>query len=794
MNFSWRYPKLAQIEGRAELRFADVKESAAAELCKRLGIGLNSEEIRRVRDHYKRIGREPTEIELQAIGQTWSEHCFHKIFKSKIMFGKKQIDGLFKSFIKKATDEISSDWLVSVFEDNAGIIKFEREHCIAAKVETHNHPSAVDPFGGAATGVGGVIRDILGVWADPIANTDVLCFATPTFKNELLPKGAKSTDYLMKGVVAGIASYGNNMGIPTVNGAVYFDDSFAGYTLVFCGCIGLVNEKNYVAKAKPGDVLVLAGSRTGREGIHGVNFASEILGTETDELRSAVQIPNPIEEEKLKRSISEISKLQLASAITDLGGGGLSSAVCEIANRHRCGAEVQLANVHLSSSDVSPWESWISETQERMLVVVPPDNLVQVVSLFEHEEIESRAIGALTRTNRIVLKKNEEKIADLSLEFLFSPPLPTLIARQIKSHRTIHGESDPRLTSLQLKSDFSDDVLKLLGSFNISSKESIVRRYDHEIQGNTIVRPLQFPNYGPNDAAVITPLPDSNRGLAISCGLNPAMGIKDPYWMSASAIDEAIRNNVAVGGRRIALLDNFAWGNPRDNEQLCSLIQAAQACHNAAVGFETPFISGKDSFYNETSLGPIAPTLLITAIGVVPDVRNCLSADFKREGSAVYLIGTTYPEMGGSEYFRQNEFFDLGTVPKVNFQVASKTYRSMNRVFDRDVALSCHDISQGGLACALAEMSFSRGLGCDVEIPKDSNQNYENLFSESNSRFVLEVKKGREKEFEKLSRGVPFQRLGTVDGSRFLITNGEKTLVDLPVSECYDAWVKTFRD
>ncbi|MGI0078392.1 MAG: phosphoribosylformylglycinamidine synthase subunit PurL [Nitrososphaerales archaeon] len=768
-------------------------EKKALQLARKLGTGLDEREVREARSYFKRIGREPTEIELQTIGQTWSEHCFHKVFKSPIQMGKNTINGLFDSFIQKATQEIEANWLVSTFKDNAGIIKFEETYSIAAKVETHNHPSAIDPFGGAATGVGGVIRDVLGVWAQPIANTDILCFGELNFPYSKLPSGIRHPKYLMKGVVAGVGSYGNNMGIPTVNGALYFDNSFAGYTLVFCGCIGLLKNRNYVKNAKPGDVLVIAGSRTGRDGIHGVNFASEKIGPKIDELRSAVQIPNPIVEERLKRAVLEIADRHLASAVTDLGGGGLSSATCESARNYGCGVEVDLASVPVSSQDLSPWEIWLSETQERMLIIVPEPTLAKVLSVFEREEIEASAFGKLTQGNNLYLHYRGESLGNLDLGFLFNPPLPKLVARATSPK--IAGK-DPTRTFAQ--ANISADTLSILKAPNVASKEAIVRTYDHEVQGNTVLKPFQYPHSGPNDAAVIKPVPNSERGLVISCGFNPSYGLIDTYWMAASAIDEAIRNNVSAGGRRIALLDNFAWGNVDNPENLGSLVRAAEACYTFAKEFGTPFISGKDSLYNETLLGEIAPTIVITALGIVPEISRCVSSDFKQAGNTIYLVGETKSEFGGSEYFRLKNLRG-GSVPQVDAKSAASLYRTMNRVLDQAFVRSCHDISSGGMAAALAEMSFARMLGATLSLPEIEGRGNskltpaEILFSESNSRFIVEVQQGEEDKFEKMMKGFFFARIGLVSSNRLQIhDSAKKKVVDLSIGECYSAWKSTF--
>jgi len=775
---------------RQELKLISIDEKKAYQLCRKLKTGLSQEEVSAVRAYFKKLGREPTEIELQTIAQTWSEHCFHKIFKSKIRYGKETIDGLFRSYIKRATEELAPNWVISSFSDNAGIIKFEETYSIAAKVETHNHPSAIDPFGGAATGVGGVIRDILGVWAEPIANTDVLFFGELNFPYEKLPRGIKHPRYLLNGVVSGVGMYGNNMGIPTVNGGVYFDNSYAGYTLVFCGCLGLLKNRNYVRTAKPGDVLVIAGSRTGREGIHGVNFASEKIGGDTDELRSAVQIPDPIVEEKLRRAVLEIADRRLASAITDMGGGGMSSGVCEIAKSFNCGVDVDLASIPLKIQDMSPWEIWISETQERMLLVVPEPTLAKVLSVFEREELEASAFGKLIPGGDVILRNRDEPVGQLGLDFLFSPPLPNLEAKADLRQKK------PESTKQFPETDLSSDILSLLKAPNIASKEGIVRTYDTEVQGNTIVKPFQYPGSGPNDAAVLKPIMNSERGLVVSCGYNPRLARLDPYWMAAASIDEAVRNNVAAGGRRIALLDNFAWGNPEDPENLGELVRAARACYDVAKGLETPFVSGKDSLYNQTPLGDILPTLVITALGIVPEISRSMSADFKKEGNSIYLVGETKSEMGGSEYFKLKNV-QGGEVPKLDPVSAATLYRTVNRLTDQSYVRACHDISQGGLAISLAEMCFARGLGAEIVFENEASDSQmklvTELFSESNSRFLMEVDLSEEDKFEKMLRGFPYTKLGMVarDGIHLKNESGKK-LVDLSTKNCYAAWRSTF--
>ncbi len=388
-----------------------------------LSLGLSLEEMRAIRDHYSAVGRESTDIELQTYDQTWSEHCFHKTFKGVIETPEGAVDGLLRTYIHRVVEELRPDWCFSVFEDNAGIVDLDGEHGVAIKVETHNHPSAIEPFGGAATGLGGVIRDVLGVWADPIACTDVLCFGPLDLSYEALPEGVKHPTYLYRGVVAGIGSYGNSIGIPTVNGAVYFDEDYTGNVIVYAGCVGLIKKSRYIQNVRTGDWIVLAGGRTGLDGIHGVTFASAELTEESEEVsRPAVQIANPIEEEKIKRAIKQISEEGLGSGITDLGGGGLSCAVCETADRHGLGADVWLDKVPLKYPEMAPWEIWVSESQERMCLAVPPQNLDRVIQIFAEEQVEATPMGKYTPGNVVKILYQGVPVAELDLGNLFKPP------------------------------------------------------------------------------------------------------------------------------------------------------------------------------------------------------------------------------------------------------------------------------------------------------------------------------------------------------------------------------------
>ncbi|MCX8170767.1 MAG: phosphoribosylformylglycinamidine synthase subunit PurL [Candidatus Bathyarchaeota archaeon] len=771
-----------------EVNLLDASNEELMKISEDMGLALNLEEMQSIKTYFTNKRRNPTDVELQAIGQTWSEHCFHKTFKGIVVLpdgGK--IDSLFKAFIAKVTRALNMPWCISVFADNAGIVHLEGEYGIAVKVETHNHPSAIEPFGGAATGVGGVIRDILGVWADPVACTDVLGFGPLDYDYAKLPPGIKHPKYIFRGVVAGIGHYGNNMGIPTVNGAIYFDESYVGNVVVYCGCVGVLPISKYVKRARAGDHLVLAGGRTGRDGIHGVTFASLELTEKSEEVsRPAVQIANPIEEEKLKRAIISVRDLGLASSITDLGGGGLSSAIGETAHKFSCGAYVELDKVALKYPDIAPWEIYISESQERMLLTVPEENLDRVLEICRDEDVEAASIGRLTDNGVLRIFYRGFNVAEVDISFLFSPPKSYKTAMFVKPRLKEPIFEEPR--------GLTDPLLKILSSPNVASKESVVRTYDHEVKGNTVLKPFCGKNNGPSDAAVIKPLDNSWRGIVISCGMNPRYGKIDAYWMAASAIDEAIRNNVAVGGRRIALLDNFVWGNPEKPDRMGSLVRACMACYRFAKGFGTPFISGKDSLYNESPLGPVTPTLLITAVGIVPDIRRIVSMDLKEPGNLLYIVGRTYAELGGSEYYRLMGLLGKN-VPKVRLKEAQRSMMTITRAINRGYIRACHDLSEGGLGVAAAEMAIASGLGLEIFLEKvpRADEVYRNdyiMFSESNSRFLVEVPEKYRDKFETTAKGAFYALIGRVRSEKSFVVYGldGRPVIETDVDALMNAW------
>jgi phosphoribosylformylglycinamidine synthase len=772
-----------------EIDLTKASDKELSEISIEIGLGLSLKEMKAVQKYFKKQGRNPTDLEMETIAQSWSEHCCHKTFKGTVILNNKEIKSLLKTFIARVTEELNPDWCFSVFEDNAGIVHFDKEYGIAAKVETHNHPSAVEPFGGAATGVGGVIRDVLGVWADPIACTDVLGFGPLDYDYKKLPFGVKHPKYIYMGVTAGISAYGNNMGIPTVNGAIYFDESYTGNVIVYCGCLGLVPLNKFRKNAKPNDIILLVGGKTGRDGIHGVTFASSELTEESESVsRPAVQIANPIQEEKVKRAIIEVRDRELASAITDLGGGGLSSAVGETAEKFNCGAIIELQKVPLKHQDLAPWEIYISESQERMLLIISPENLQKTIEIFLKEEVNATAIGKLTSDRHLRLYYQTEMVADLDMSIIFMPPESQ--KKAIYKKPEVHEPTFPEPENL------TKILLQILSKPNVASKERVIRTYDHEVKGNTTLKPLQGKYSGPNDAAVIKPLDKSWKGIVISCGMNPKYGKIDPYWMAASAIDEAVRNNIAVGGRRIALLDNFTWGNPEKEERLGSLVKACEACYDIASAFGTPFISGKDSLYNESPLGPVTPTLLISALGIIPDIRKTVSMDIKNPENALYIVGNTFNELGGSEYYSLKGHIGKN-VPRVRTAQARNNFNSITEAIDSNLISACHDISEGGLAVSAAEMAFAGGYGVAIDLTKVPNENISRndflLFSESNSRFLVEVNKKFKDNFESLMKGKSCSEIGkTAEKPNFSIKglNGA-IIISTSIQDLQRSWKET---
>jgi phosphoribosylformylglycinamidine synthase len=761
---------------------------------------LNVEEMRTIRDYFDATEkREPTDIELEMIAQTWSEHCSHKSLTGRIEYEGRVIDNLLKQTVFRVTRELGKSWCVSVFKDNAGVIEFDDDYHICFKVETHNHPSAMEPYGGANTGIGGVIRDPLGtgLGARPVANTDVFCFGPVDWPHQQLPKGTLHPKRVMQGVVAGVRDYGNRMGIPTINGSIYFDDRYLGNPLVYCGNVGILPVDKVEKEIVPGDLILVVGGRTGRDGIHGATASSGELHHESEGTWSnAVQIGNPIVEKKLVDTLMQARDRGLYRAITDCGAGGLSSAVGELAET--TGAVVDLEQVPLKYQGLTYMETWISEAQERMVIFVPPDKVDEIQTLFKTEDVEATVIGHLTDDRRMHLRYQGHTVGQLDMGFLhdgmpkpvrkaeYTPPL----SKQVTAEPT---------------SSTGEMLHRILAAPNVCSKEWVIRQYDHEVQAGSSIKPLVgVDNDGPGDASVVRPRLDSYRGVVLANGLNPKYGLIDPYAMAASAIDEAVRNILAVGGRfdRIALLDNFCWGNTNKPDRMGSLVRAAEACYDIARIYETPFISGKDSLNNEfqTDEGEtisIPPTLLISAITLIDDVRSAVTMDLKTPGNSLYLIGETRREMGGSHYYEVLGL-DSADVPQVYAREARRLYLKLNQAMKMGWIRACHDCSEGGLAVTLAEMAFAGGWGAEVDlssVPRTGDVDRDDmiLFSESNSRLVLEVEDENGYHLERLFHDLPCASIGQVTSQDRLVCRGldGRAVIDETIKSLKHSWQQT---
>ncbi len=771
-------------------------------------LSLDLAEMRAVQRYFAAQGREPTDVELESIAQTWSEHCVHKTFKGIIDYTEEtpdgprteRIDSLIRTYLQAATERINAPWVRSAFVDNAGIIAFTEAYDLSFKAETHNHPSALEPFGGANTGVGGVVRDIMGVSARPIATTDVLCCGPQDLPYDALPVGVLHPTAIYRGAAAGVADYGNKMGIPTVNGAIYFHPGYIANPLVFCGCVGIAPVNAHPRGARPGDLVVALGGRTGRDGLHGATFSSIELSDATGETSGgAVQIGDPITEKKMLDALLVARDERLYTAITDCGAGGFSSAVSEMGEE--TGVTVQLEHVPVKYDGLQPWEIWLSEAQERMVIAVPPEKEARLREVCARYDVEMAVIGTFTADRRLHLRYGDAVVADLDMAFLHKG----IPRRHLQGIWTPAAHPEPDGPLARSGAELARDLLRILADPNVRSKEDVVRRYDHEVQGGTVIRPfVGRSDDGPSDAAVLRPLEvrDGWRGLALSCALNPAYGAIDPYAMAVSAIDEAVRNVVAVGAdpERIAILDNFCWGNPLLPDRLGGLVRASKGCYDGAMQYGTPFISGKDSLNNEytdstTGLQvAIPPSLLISAIGIVPDVRQCCTMDLKGPGNLLYVLGETRRELGGSAYYQLYGW--VGTQAPAAAPAGPATARALHGAIRAGLVRACHDCSEGGLGVALAEMALAGHRGAEVhvmDVPCAEAQAAPAmdwvLFSESNGRYLVEVAPEDAVAFEALLEDVPYGRIGVTrdDGTLVVRGHGDEAFT-LDVATLRTAW------
>jgi phosphoribosylformylglycinamidine synthase II len=814
-----------KVRAAAQLRVEAIplklSDAALLQLSDGRMLALSLEEMQAIRQYFEHPSRVaerrgiglsewPTDVELEALAQTWSEHCKHKIFNAHITHTDEQgcireIDSLFKTFIVRATEEISQrvDWLVSVFHDNAGVIRLNADWNLSMKVETHNSPSALDPYGGALTGIVGVNRDPFGTGkgCQLLFNTDVLCFAPPDYAKPLPPR-LMHPKRVFRGVHRGVKDGANQSGIPDINGAILFDERFLGKPLVFCGTGGIMparlhGQPAHEKHANAGDLIVMVGGRIGKDGIHGATFSSQEL--REDSPVSAVQIADPITQKNMFDFLLEARDQGLYSAITDNGAGGLSCSVGEMA-RDSNGCELHLDKAPLKYAGLQPWEILLSEAQERMTLAVPPLQIDAFLALAARRRVEATVLGRFTASGRFHVLYNDQSVAYLDMDFLHDG-VPQMRLSTAWQPPVLHEPHVPEPT------DYTELLCAMLGRLNICSKEAWVRQYDHEVQGMSVVKPFVGTHSdGPSDAAVLRPLLDSTLGIVVANGICPRYGDIDAYHMVACAIDEAVRNVIAVGGRigRIAGLDNFCWPdpipsptNPDAEYKLAQLVRANQALYDYCRAYDLPCISGKDSMKNDYRVGDtkisIPPTVLFSVLGVIDDVTSVVTMDAKRPGDAVYVLGATRPELGGSEYYALRGHVGK-SVPRVDAGTARRLYEALSVAMARGLVASCHDCSDGGLGVALAETAFAGGFGMDIDlrlVPETSDLRDDvTLFAETPSRFVVTVQAEHVAAFEAALQGVTWAAIGQVtatNGFRVVGRSGAP-IIEVGIDRLKAAW------
>ncbi len=772
---------------KTSFELIDVNTSSANDdqlkkISDKLGLALDISEMKNIQNYFKGKNRNPTDIELQALGQAWSEHCCYKSSKVPL---KKYIYGINEKKI--------------VAREDAGVIEFDRDHYYCAALESHNHPSAIEPYGGAATGVGGIVRDIVCMGAQPIAYIDPLFFGPLDLKFKDVPKGTKHPIYLFKGVVDGIRDYGNRIGIPTLSGQVYFHEGYTGNCLVNVGCIGVMQKKEMIhSKAKaPANVYIYVGGKTGRDGIHGVTFASAELKDDSEESsRSAVQVGDPITKEPVMHATLECNRKGLLEGLKDFGGGGLSCVCGELAYDAGFGAEIHLDNVPLKEEGLHPWEIWVSESQERMMFLVDPKNVDKVLHICKQWDVIAVPIGKVIKDQIVKVFFKEEKILEMDLDFFTGGPVYDSCKRPFanpKPEEVKNKEKDFEMP------DLNEALKKLLSSLNIASKDWVIRQYDHEVRANTVIKPLQgklgFESHG--DSTVLKPLENSFRGLAVTANVNPRFMERDPYWGACSAVDETCRNLVAVGANPDSICDCLNFGNPEKAERMGQFYEACHGLGDMAKELNLPFVSGNVSFYNESISTAVPPTPELLGIGIVKDIRKCVTSDFKDEKNLIYLVGKeTEKEMGGCEYYKLIKQ-DGGQVPKTDAKLLKNCMKGILDSVEKGSICSCHDISEGGIAVCLSEMCIGGNIGADVDISKLGNSLRSDfiLFSESNTRWIVEVEPKKQKKFEEIvnKHKTPFVLIGKTKAKKLTIKDKEK-LVDQNIKNLRDCWKSPISD
>ncbi|MEN3045612.1 MAG: phosphoribosylformylglycinamidine synthase subunit PurL [Candidatus Hydrothermales bacterium] len=787
------FVEIGDIEPEIEyVKFRNLNLRELLKLSQEKKFYLLKNELLAIRDYYRKIGREPTLIELETFAQMWSEHCVHKTFKGEITYGKKRVSLLEK--IKRASEKNKKNFCQVLFKDNAGIFKFDKNFSIAAKVETHNHPSALEPYGGSSTGVGGVIRDILGagLGAKPIANIDVFCVGDLGIKHEELPEGVLHPKRILKGVVKGVEDYGNRMGIPTLCGAVIYEREYLTNPLVFCGTIGIIPSKFVKKRVKPGNLILLVGGKTGKDGIHGATFSSTQLSESSEEIHlSAVQIGDPITEKKLLDAIIEARDKKLFNFITDVGGGGISSAITE--NVYPFGAEVYLDKVLLKYKGLSPREIWISESQERMVIFTDKKNVEKLREIFEKHDVDLTVIGEVKKDGILKLIYGNKVHGEIDIKFIHEKR--PKVKRETKTFVLKEKEYIPKELSLE---ELRETFLKILGSPNIRAKLEIVKRYDHEVQGKTLQKPYEgYILKSPSDCAIIKPIRESEKALALTVGILPSFSRISPYHSAMNAVDEVIRSLVSKGANpdKIVLLDNFCFANPEDKKVLTEIVESVMGAVEAAKGYKVPFISGKDSLYNEFKYKNkkfrILPTTLITGLGIIENEKYISRSYFWEEGNPIYLVGKTdIKEIGGSEFLKLRGILKRGLVPKVRPKEFLRVYRALYESIKKGIILSTHDVSQGGIFVAICEMCFALQKGVTINIESIERPDLF-LFSESAGRIVVEVKREKESEFLLLNKKLPIFKLGYVENNGIIRIITKRGKIDLEVEKLYKEYTRS---
>ena len=765
---------------RVKLRGASDQEME--EISREMAIGLSLDEMKRVQEYFVKEGRDPRDIELEALGQAWSEHCCYK--SSRYIMKQNFMNRSFPQAL--------------ITNEDAGVVEFDDDHAYVVGLESHNHPSAIGPYGGSATGVGGIIRDVVCMGAQPIAVIDPLFFGPLDAREEEIPEGINHPKYIFSGVVAGIRDYGNRIGIPTVAGSVNFHRGYTGNPLVNVGAVGIA-EKRHIIRSRvggPGEIYILAGGRTGRDGIHGVTFASADLSSDSEEKdRGSVQLGDPIVKEPIIHSCLEANERGLLRGMKDLGGGGLSCVSGEMALDGGCGAIINLDRIPLKEEGLKPWEIWVSESQERMMVSVLPRDVEAVLHIFKRWDVEAVIIGEVVPEKHVKALWEGEEILNMDLDFFTAGPEYCRLTVPREVNREILEPDTP----LPDRGGLEASLLGLMEDPNICSREMVFRTYDHEVRARTVVKPYVGNPFspGPSDAAVLKPLEDSWKGIAITTDVNPGMCEIDPYRGTLSALDESIRNLVSVGARPHSLTDCLNFGNPEKPDRLGDFAMACKAIGEVTDHASIPVVSGNVSLYNESELGAVPPTPTMMMIGLMDDVRKATTTDLKKSGNIIYLLGRTRREMGGSAYYRSIDI-SSDRVPDLDKQLMMDSMEAVLEMNLEDLLASVHDLSEGGLAVALAEMCIGGGIGLEVNIKEVGSQDEggdemrgdTRLFSESNTRYLIEVEPREALRVEDcISRhDVPYAKLGTVLGESLRVTSGEDILVDIPVNVLDHAW------